>query len=103
MAPYFPVNFNVGAVITVLFIFSITVLPPKTVGFEYSRQEERKMVLGSRPPQCVNKCLNCKPCEATLVVPNHQKKPLHTSSHGQDDTYYLLSWRCRCGNKLYHP
>ncbi|KAF4372353.1 hypothetical protein F8388_027026 [Cannabis sativa] len=107
MASYFPVNyFNVGAVITVLFIFSIIILPPKTVGFEYSsREEERKMVLGSRPPQCVNKCLNCRPCEATLVVPNHQKKPnnLKTTSHGEDDTYYLLSWRCRCGNKIYHP
>ncbi|PON37402.1 EPIDERMAL PATTERNING FACTOR-like protein [Parasponia andersonii] len=106
MAPHHPERFNVGAVITVVFIFVLAVLPPKSVGFERNelREEERKlMVLGSRPPQCVNKCLNCRPCEATLVIPSHQKKRLETSSHGEDDTYYLLSWKCRCGNKLFHP
>ncbi|GFQ04599.1 epidermal patterning factor-like protein 8 [Phtheirospermum japonicum] len=58
------------------------------------------MILGSRPPGCVNKCLNCRPCKATLVIPPHK-----SSSHDRedDDTYYLLSWKCRCGNKLYQP
>ena len=63
------------------------------------------MVLGSRPPACVNKCMSCRPCEATLVIPPHQTKKwgVSISSHREDDTYYLLSWKCRCGNKLYQP
>ena len=62
--------------------------------------------LGSRPPGCVNKCMNCRPCMATLVIPphDHRNKGLReSSSHQEDDTYYLLYWKCRCGNKLYQP
>lgn len=67
-------------------------------------QERKKMVLGSKPPGCVNKCLNCRPCMATLVIPPRQKKGLRDSnSHGEDDNYYLLLWKCRCGNKLFQP
>lgn len=65
-----------------------------------------KTVLGSRPPECVNKCLNCRPCVATLVVPPHpvnRIKAKSSSSKGDDENYYLLSWRCKCGNKLFHP
>ncbi|KAL3618355.1 hypothetical protein CASFOL_038676 [Castilleja foliolosa] len=77
--------------------------------------KDEKMILGSRPPGCVNKCLNCRPCRATLVIPPHTKLIINnnnfvkkSSSHDDeydddDDTYYLLSWKCRCGNKLYKP
>lgn len=66
--------------------------------------EESKMVIGSKPPACVNKCKSCRPCMATLVVPNHQKrKGFKVSSRGDDDTYYLLSWKCKCGDKLFQP
>ncbi|GFP88971.1 polygalacturonase [Phtheirospermum japonicum] len=58
------------------------------------------MVLGSRPPGCVNKCMSCRPCEATLVIPPRKNE---SSWHREDDSYYLLSWKCRCGNKLYQP
>ncbi|KAG8379837.1 hypothetical protein BUALT_Bualt07G0130900 [Buddleja alternifolia] len=76
-----------------------------------NNEELRKMVLGSRPPRCVNKCMSCRPCEATLVIPPHLHNKIKTianyhipSSHrDQDDSYYLLSWKCRCGNKLYQP
>ncbi|KAL1565047.1 EPIDERMAL PATTERNING FACTOR-like protein 6 [Salvia divinorum] len=66
-------------------------------------EELRKMVLGSRPPACVNKCMSCRPCEATLVIPPRQTKKWGLSSHREDNSYYLLSWKCRCGNKLYQP
>lgn len=68
--------------------------------------EQNKMVIGSKPPACVNKCKSCRPCMATLVVPNHQKrkKSFRVFSHGDDDdTYYLLSWKCKCGDKLFQP
>ncbi|KAL6495864.1 hypothetical protein OROGR_014029 [Orobanche gracilis] len=73
-------------------------------------QEKNKMILGSRPPGCLNKCLNCRPCKATLVIPPHKKtsqkgKFVISSSRniGEDETYYLLSWKCKCANKLYKP
>ncbi|KAA8541914.1 hypothetical protein F0562_023066 [Nyssa sinensis] len=95
--------------VTVILISSLTFLPSKSVGLGLSSLSEisvqqRKMVLGSRPPGCVNKCMSCRPCMATLVIHPHQKRGDSTaSSHGEDDSYYLLSWKCRCGNKLYQP
>ncbi|KAF1002726.1 hypothetical protein AG4045_019570 [Apium graveolens] len=75
--------------------------------------QHKKKILGSRPPACVNKCLSCRPCMATLVMPPHHTKSktatttnFKTSkkySGDEDDTYYLLSWKCKCGNKVYQP
>ncbi|XP_042055926.1 EPIDERMAL PATTERNING FACTOR-like protein 6 [Salvia splendens] len=87
------------ALTSIIFLFS---LPPSSGA---SREEElRKMVLRSRPPACVNRCMSCRPCEATLVIPPHQRASYGASYHrGGDNSYYLLSWKCRCGNKLYQP
>nr|XP_016462221.1 PREDICTED: uncharacterized protein LOC107785430 [Nicotiana tabacum] len=51
--------------------------------------------VGSKQPKCEGKCLNCTPCTPTLIAPIHQAK--------QDYGYYLLAWKCKCGNKLFHP
>jgi len=59
--------------------------------------------IGSKPPDCGNKCMNCRPCTATLVVPNHKRKGFMASSPSKDDSYYLLSWKCRCGDKFFPP
>ncbi|KAK0595300.1 hypothetical protein LWI29_005421 [Acer saccharum] len=106
------------ASLTVAFIFLfLTAFPSlKSVGLTVSGESnlvEKKLVLGSKPPGCVNKCLNCRPCTATLVIPsNHDEKkvlraqpPLSSSlaSHGDDGSYYLLSWKCKCGDKLFQP
>ncbi|CAI9766076.1 unnamed protein product [Fraxinus pennsylvanica] len=95
------------AITAATLLLSLSLLIPKSVGIgpsSYSATEElRKMVLGSRPPGCVNKCMNCRPCEATLVIPPHRKRVFGKLSRREDDTYYLLSWKCRCGNKLYQP
>lgn len=76
--------------------------------FRESSLEESKGVIGSKPPVCANKCMKCRPCMATVVVPDHQRKQgsfkLVSSRGGEDDdSYYLLSWKCRCGNKLFQP
>ncbi|XWS16448.1 hypothetical protein CRYUN_Cryun34aG0088400 [Craigia yunnanensis] len=94
--------------ITVAFIFSITFLLPSVgalnSGHRKSPLQQSKMVLGSKPPGCVNKCLSCRPCMATLVIPSHQWKNFRATYHGdEDDRYYLLSWKCKCGDKLFHP
>ncbi|CAL0330497.1 unnamed protein product [Lupinus luteus] len=69
--------------------------------------KQNKLVLGSRPPRCVNKCLNCKPCMATLVIsPHHKDVHIHkatTKKAQRDEGYYLLSWKCKCGNKFFQP
>ncbi|KAF5190852.1 hypothetical protein FRX31_019557 [Thalictrum thalictroides] len=88
--------------VVAILIFCLTFLPLKTVGLMFSSNgealEQKKMVLGSRPPLCINKCFNCRPCRATLVIPPHK-----TRFQKEDDTYYLLTWKCRCGNKIYQP
>ncbi|OWM78279.1 EPIDERMAL PATTERNING FACTOR-like protein 8 [Punica granatum] len=74
---------------------------------------QRRMVVGSRPPGCVNKCLSCRPCIATLVITGRKKfaqergfrASARTQSSDGDDHggYYLLSWKCRCGDKIFQP
>ncbi|KAI3789636.1 hypothetical protein L2E82_02437 [Cichorium intybus] len=66
---------------------------------------ERKKTLGSRPPGCVNRCMSCTPCRPILVIPPHHEiiDFRDLSSHREDDCYYLLSWKCKCGDKLFQP
>lgn len=61
-----------------------------------------KMAVGSSPPKCVNKCLGCKPCMAALVI-SPPFKASSTSIYVRDESYYLLSWKCKCRNKYYQP
>ncbi|KAI8020349.1 EPIDERMAL PATTERNING FACTOR-like protein 8 [Camellia lanceoleosa] len=98
--------------VTVILISSLSFLPSKSVGTmqlssDSKSQQQRKMMLGSRPPVCENKCMSCRPCMATLVIPLPQDnkksfKESSSSSHREDD-YYYLSWKCKCGDKLYQP
>ncbi|KAK8608553.1 hypothetical protein V6N13_023974 [Hibiscus sabdariffa] len=98
--------------ITVAFVLSITIfLIPS--GFadgavvNSGGLQQSKMALGSKPPGCVNKCLSCRPCMATLVIPSHKwkKNSLKKSTYrgDEDDSYYLLAWKCKCGDKLFPP
>ncbi|CAK9324580.1 unnamed protein product [Citrullus colocynthis] len=67
---------------------------------------QKKTVLGSEPPRCIGKCLNCRPCTAALVVPEHRERKgfeANLNRREEDDSYYLLHWKCKCGNKLYQP
>ncbi|XP_021906543.1 EPIDERMAL PATTERNING FACTOR-like protein 8 [Carica papaya] len=105
------------ALLTLAFIFSLPFFLPdewsnrKILGKnEMGMEETEKMVLGSRPPRCVNKCMKCNPCLATLVISPHQTRVFGTTSRREegddrayDDPYYLLSWKCKCGNKLFEP
>ncbi|KAK4252900.1 hypothetical protein QN277_011033 [Acacia crassicarpa] len=102
-----PPSSTVAIIFTLAFIFFLTVPPhcPGVMGME----EASKKVIGSRPPACVNKCHKCRPCMATLVVP-HQKTghnnmgfTLKMVPPGDDDPYYLLSWKCKCGHKFFQP
>ncbi|XP_057772843.1 EPIDERMAL PATTERNING FACTOR-like protein 6 [Salvia miltiorrhiza] len=90
--------------LTSIFLSSLAPSSGGMIRASPDEEELRKMVLGSRPPACVNRCMSCRPCEATLVIPPHRTTiKWEKSSHREDDSYYLLSWKCRCGNKLYQP
>lgn len=66
--------------------------------------KEKKVVLGSRPPGCMNKCHGCNPCRAALVISSHHGSDMEPSLCQRDrEGYYLMSWKCKCGNKLFEP
>ncbi|CAN6442372.1 unnamed protein product [Victoria cruziana] len=100
---YFPTWKSVAVV---LLLLSLSFAPSKSEGSSPSRSlsdfRGSKSVLGSRPPACNNKCSSCRPCMATLVIPPHHERNF-ILSQADDSTYYLLIWKCRCGNKLFHP
>ncbi|CAJ1944558.1 unnamed protein product [Sphenostylis stenocarpa] len=95
--------------VTLILIISLTLFPSNTVGSGPTKDgkgmKQKKLVLGSRPPKCVNKCLSCKPCMAALVIsPHHRVSHNHKATTAQrDEGYYLLSWKCKCGNKFFQP
>ncbi|KAK4604422.1 hypothetical protein RGQ29_012788 [Quercus rubra] len=95
------------AVIAILF-FSLAFFPSKSDGSMLLRDSDHegvkqmKLVLGSTPPRCVNKCLSCKPCSAALVTSPHHRKEFQASFQ-RDESYYLLSWKCKCKGKYFQP
>ncbi|KAK1414302.1 hypothetical protein QVD17_30046 [Tagetes erecta] len=91
--------------ITLIFLLSLTLSSSISVNEGVSDLEQKNKILGSRPPGCMNKCMKCSPCQATLVIPPHHKMLIYRdqSSHREDDCYYLLSWKCKCGDKLFQP
>ncbi|KAE7998891.1 hypothetical protein FH972_003389 [Carpinus fangiana] len=95
-----------NAVFVIVFL-SLTFFPSKSGGSNLVRESEgvkqMKLVLGSRPPRCVNKCLSCRPCMAALVPSPLHRTDLKVSSHQEDESYYLLSWKCKCQDKFFQP
>ncbi|MFS7890321.1 putative EPIDERMAL PATTERNING FACTOR-like protein [Helianthus anomalus] len=67
--------------------------------------QQNKRILESSPPSCVNRCENCMPCEATLVIPSDPKLIDYKdqSLWEVNYSYYPLVWKCKCGDKLYEP
>ncbi|KAL5783118.1 hypothetical protein ACOSP7_008147 [Xanthoceras sorbifolium] len=116
-ANYYQIGGRIHVAMILITIFLLISLPSKPVGLGFpsyeSSENEKEKLVGSRPPGCINKCLNCKPCMATLVVQPHQRqwnnnnkrfyKTTSSSPREEGDTYYLLSWKCKCGSKLFQP
>nr|XP_043618491.1 EPIDERMAL PATTERNING FACTOR-like protein 8 [Erigeron canadensis] len=106
MAPartYLLLSFRVVVTAALILIFS-TVVSHSIPGYDGDQGvRQNKRVIGSRPPGCVNKCVNCRPCQATLVIPPHPKMINYRAQSHWEDNYYLLSWKCKCGDKLFQP
>ncbi|KAB1199416.1 EPIDERMAL PATTERNING FACTOR-like protein 8 [Morella rubra] len=92
--------------VIMMVVFSLTFFSSESAGSMLPRDSERlhqmKLVLGSRPPLCVNKCSSCRPCIAALVTSPHHKNDFNLS-YQRDESYYLLSWKCKCKDKLFQP
>ncbi|KDP32418.1 hypothetical protein JCGZ_13343 [Jatropha curcas] len=97
----YPNGLRIVAVVTLLLIFSVGSSSSSGGGRGNEEEKQRKMHLGSKPPNCENRCWNCRPCMAALVSPPHHKTTL--SSKGDNENYYLLSWKCKCGDKYFQP
>ncbi|WMV36703.1 hypothetical protein MTR67_030088 [Solanum verrucosum] len=96
------INIYSNGLIIVMLIYSFTFLASIS-GRSEERKQMRMVMLGSSPPKCVNRCKGCRPCIATLVIPPHTNKGLETITSREDEGYYLLSWKCKCGTKYFHP
>ncbi|XP_057533928.1 EPIDERMAL PATTERNING FACTOR-like protein 8 [Amaranthus tricolor] len=101
---------RIRAAFTVTLIIFLIILPSKSdekeIKMSSQEMKSKKMVLGSRPPKCVNKCLSCNPCMTKLISPpRNQMKEQTSYDYGANnhDNYYLLAWKCQCGNKFFQP
>ncbi|KAI9117572.1 hypothetical protein K1719_011738 [Acacia pycnantha] len=94
-------------ILVLILIISLTLpFPSISEGSDSGEgMKEKKVVLGSRPPGCMNKCFGCNPCRAALAISARHRSEMAEESVGQRDRegYYHLSWKCKCGNKLYEP
>ncbi|CAF2141106.1 unnamed protein product [Brassica rapa] len=80
-------------------IFSSLLYPHcMSAGAHDQQLKMKESVIGSEPPACGNKCLNCKPCLPYLF-------DIHGAHDDNDDRepYYPVKWMCRCQEKIFEP
>ncbi|KAF9613479.1 hypothetical protein IFM89_008326 [Coptis chinensis] len=100
-----PRNFSddgLGIMLLVVLILSFSFIPLKSVSSYLPNyaERQRKHVVGSKPPLCVNKCFSCNACIPTLVTHHPGQKK---SSLNEDSNYYPVSWKCRCVKNISEP
>ncbi|KAL0878432.1 hypothetical protein Bca101_028138 [Brassica carinata] len=92
---------GLGAAFLIVNILS-SLLSPHIMSVQagaHDQQLKRKeSVIGSEPPACGNKCLNCKPCLPYIF-------DIHGTHDDDDDRepYYPVRWMCRCREKIFGP
>ncbi|WOG92972.1 hypothetical protein DCAR_0312250 [Daucus carota subsp. sativus] len=71
--------------------------------------------IGSKPPQCENRCATCGHCEAIQIPTPHTKRSKNDNSTGRvykitysrsdidNSNYKPMSWKCKCGNIILNP
>ncbi|KAJ4909037.1 EPIDERMAL PATTERNING FACTOR-like protein 8 [Raphanus sativus] len=93
---------GLGAAFLIVNILSSLVSPHSMsvqAGAHDQQLKRKKSVIGSKPPACGNKCLNCKPCLPYLF-------DIHGAHDDDDDDrepYYPVRWMCRCREKIFGP
>ncbi|KAL5181641.1 EPIDERMAL PATTERNING FACTOR-like protein 2 [Glycine soja] len=89
---------------------------PKQNGFYQAVHDDKAMVraqIGSRPPKCERRCRSCGHCEAIQVPTNPQAQNGKINSStvstiaftmGEGGSNYKpMSWKCKCGNRIFNP
>ncbi|KHN13027.1 EPIDERMAL PATTERNING FACTOR-like protein 2 [Glycine soja] len=89
---------------------------PKQNGFYQAVHDDKAMVraqIGSRPPRCERRCRSCGHCEAIQVPTNPQAQNGKINSStvstiaftmGEGSSNYKpMSWKCKCGNRIFNP
>ncbi|KAG7652408.1 hypothetical protein ISN45_At01g071520 [Arabidopsis thaliana x Arabidopsis arenosa] len=87
-----------AALFVVNIVFSLLSLHYNIAGAHGHQQRMKESVLGSEPPVCATKCLNCKPCLPYLFDIR--------GAHDDDDDsepYYPVKWICRCRDRVFEP
>ncbi|KAL1199346.1 EPIDERMAL PATTERNING FACTOR-like protein 8 [Cardamine amara subsp. amara] len=90
-----------GAALFIVNIFFSLLSLHYISGAHNDQQKRRELVLGSEPPLCASKCLNCKPCIPYLF-------DIHGNDDDDDDDddsepYYPVRWMCRCRHRVFEP
>ncbi|URE19770.1 EPIDERMAL PATTERNING FACTOR-like protein [Musa troglodytarum] len=69
-----------------------------------------RALIGSRPPLCERRCMTCGHCEAVQVPvipqernPTRQFWGIATLRGDYSSNYKPLSWKCKCGNRIFNP
>ncbi|KAG8377425.1 hypothetical protein BUALT_Bualt08G0031800 [Buddleja alternifolia] len=71
-----------------------------------------RVLIGSRPPRCDQRCQSCGHCEAVQVPINNIKffynqqiTINHPHSRGDDriSNYKPMCWKCKCGDFISNP
>ncbi|RRT47612.1 hypothetical protein B296_00044905 [Ensete ventricosum] len=97
-----------------LLLLVLILLSSSQVKLLQGRGEEKLMVralIGSRPPICERRCMTCGHCEAVQVPvipqernPTRQFWGIATLRGGDySSNYKPLSWKCKCGNRIFNP
>ncbi|QCD91441.1 EPIDERMAL PATTERNING FACTOR-like protein 2 [Vigna unguiculata] len=89
---------------------------PKQNGFYQTVHDDKTTVraqIGSRPPRCERRCRSCGHCEAIQVPTNPQAQNGRINSStlstiafpvGEGGSNYKpMSWKCKCGNRIFNP
>ncbi|KAK4434285.1 EPIDERMAL PATTERNING FACTOR-like protein 2 [Sesamum alatum] len=82
----------------------------KTRRNEEMRAVKMRLMIGSRPPRCEERCKSCGQCEAVQVpIAPTSKKTTHfhaniAYSRGDDiSSYKPMCWKCKCGDFFFNP
>ncbi|PIN05743.1 hypothetical protein CDL12_19061 [Handroanthus impetiginosus] len=72
-----------------------------------------RVLIGSRPPRCDQRCSNCGHCEAVQVPitptikflqPEIYSAPRIAYSRGDGiSNYKPMCWKCKCGDFIFNP
>ncbi|EOA33973.1 hypothetical protein CARUB_v10021468mg [Capsella rubella] len=90
-------GFRAALLIVNIFAFALMSLHYVSGAHDH-QQKEKEPVLGSEPPVCASKCLNCNPCLPYLFDIYGSRDDDYS-----EPPYYPVRWVCRCSDGVFEP